>query len=218
MFIGCPAIVCGATSRKGAVGAFLVADCVISNPRHPTFGNPCLGVVGLDGLEPTTSVLSGLRSNRLSYRPPATAIIPAMQRNAIGVGASRAPIFRRWASRTIGAADPAWSDSILSLTAAAITSPTNTPAVENTKTPAAPPTAANRTPSNRPARKRPAAPAALPHRPLTRSKIRLAIAKILRRRHPLAILPRRHFRIGIRSMQSPDTGVPDAPGPGTRPN
>ena len=26
-------------------------------------------VVGLDGLEPTTSVLSGLRSNRLSYRP-----------------------------------------------------------------------------------------------------------------------------------------------------
>ena len=26
-------------------------------------------LVGLDGLEPTTSVLSGLRSNRLSYRP-----------------------------------------------------------------------------------------------------------------------------------------------------
>ena len=26
-------------------------------------------MVGLDGLEPTTSVLSGLRSNRLSYRP-----------------------------------------------------------------------------------------------------------------------------------------------------
>ena len=26
-------------------------------------------MVGLDGLEPSTSVLSGLRSNRLSYRP-----------------------------------------------------------------------------------------------------------------------------------------------------
>ena len=26
-------------------------------------------MVGLDGLEPTTSVLSGPRSNRLSYRP-----------------------------------------------------------------------------------------------------------------------------------------------------
>ena len=29
----------------------------------------CRDVVGLDGLEPTTSVLSGPRSNRLSYRP-----------------------------------------------------------------------------------------------------------------------------------------------------
>ena len=27
-------------------------------------------LVGLDGLEPSTSVLSGPRSNRLSYRPP----------------------------------------------------------------------------------------------------------------------------------------------------
>ena len=27
-------------------------------------------MVGLDGLEPSTSVLSGPRSNRLSYRPP----------------------------------------------------------------------------------------------------------------------------------------------------
>ena len=33
----------------------------------PTLGRDYL--VGLDGLEPTTSVLSGLRSNRLSYRP-----------------------------------------------------------------------------------------------------------------------------------------------------
>ena len=35
-----------------------------------------LEMVGLDGLEPTTSVLSGLRSNRLSYRPTGTTIIP----------------------------------------------------------------------------------------------------------------------------------------------
>ena len=32
-------------------------------------------VVGLDGLEPTTSVLSGLRSNRLSHRPTRMPII-----------------------------------------------------------------------------------------------------------------------------------------------
>ena len=31
--------------------------------------NRVLNVVGLDGLEPTTSVLSGPRSNHLSYRP-----------------------------------------------------------------------------------------------------------------------------------------------------
>ena len=175
--------------------------------------------MGLDGLEPTTSVLSGLRSNRLSYRPTVTAIIPAMQHNAIGVDASCATIFRRRASRTIGAADPAWSDSILSLTAAALTSPTNTSAVgcgkrQNTRRPT---NSSKPHASNSPTRKRPAAPAALPYRPLTRSKIRLAIAKILRRRHPLAILPHRHFRIGIRSMQSPDTGVPNARGHGTRP-
>ena len=34
-----------------------------SYPSYP------MQMVGLDGLEPTTSVLSGLRSNRLSYRP-----------------------------------------------------------------------------------------------------------------------------------------------------
>ena len=31
----------------------------------------CLGMVGLTGLEPVTSALSGRRSNRLSYRPAA---------------------------------------------------------------------------------------------------------------------------------------------------
>ncbi len=37
------------------------------NTEAPDLHN--LLVVGLDGLEPTTSVLSGPRSNRLSYRP-----------------------------------------------------------------------------------------------------------------------------------------------------
>ena len=32
--------------------------------------------VGLDGLEPSTSVLSGLRSNQLSYRPVLTGTVP----------------------------------------------------------------------------------------------------------------------------------------------
>ncbi len=40
-------------------------------------------MVGLDGLEPTTSVLSGLRSNRLSYRPTGATIIPIRQPCAI---------------------------------------------------------------------------------------------------------------------------------------
>ena len=40
-------------------------------------------MVGLDGLEPTTSVLSGLRSNRLSYRPTGTTIIPIPPPRAI---------------------------------------------------------------------------------------------------------------------------------------
>ena len=31
-------------------------------------------LVGLDGLEPSTSVLSGPRSNRLSYRPPVSGV------------------------------------------------------------------------------------------------------------------------------------------------
>ncbi len=37
-------------------------------------------VVGLDGLEPSTSVLSGPRSNRLSYRPARGAPSPAGKR------------------------------------------------------------------------------------------------------------------------------------------
>ena len=35
----------------------------------PSFGRGNLPLVGLDGLEPSTSRLSGVRSNHLSYRP-----------------------------------------------------------------------------------------------------------------------------------------------------
>ena len=35
----------------------------------PDFGRPDSGLVGLDGLEPSTSRLSGVRSSHLSYRP-----------------------------------------------------------------------------------------------------------------------------------------------------
>ena len=37
--------------------------------RFPDFGRPLCGLVGLDGLEPSTSRLSGARSSHLSYRP-----------------------------------------------------------------------------------------------------------------------------------------------------
>jgi hypothetical protein len=39
----------------------------MSGSRAPN--RPVTWVVGLDGLEPSTSSLSGMRSNRLSYRP-----------------------------------------------------------------------------------------------------------------------------------------------------
>ena len=35
----------------------------------PSFGSRHCRVVGLDGLEPSTSRLSGVRSNHLSYKP-----------------------------------------------------------------------------------------------------------------------------------------------------
>ena len=36
---------------------------------HPILCRPLCGLVGLDGLEPSTSRLSGARSSHLSYRP-----------------------------------------------------------------------------------------------------------------------------------------------------
>ena len=66
-----------ATSRKNADGRHTTLTA--EHSRIPggvveevaLYGQCCLAssVVGLDGLEPTTSVLSGPRSNRLSYRP-----------------------------------------------------------------------------------------------------------------------------------------------------
>ncbi len=66
-------------------------------------GRPVCGIriqrmvylVGLDGLEPTTSVLSGLRSNRLSYRPTGVTIIPIPRLRAIRPSFSKAMRLRR---------------------------------------------------------------------------------------------------------------------------
>ena len=50
-------------------------SCSILNPCRSIFRLPCLdyshfrALVGLSGLEPPTSRLSGVRSNRLSYKP-----------------------------------------------------------------------------------------------------------------------------------------------------
>ena len=141
-----------------------------------------------------------------------TAIIPAMQRNAIGVGTSARPLFRRRASRTIGAADPAWSDSILSLTAAALTSPTNTSAVgcgkrQDTRRPinSSKPHASNSPDCKRSGRAGgvaapspdPGQNAACHHENTTPAASAC----------DTAAPPFSH-----RSMQSPDTGVPDDPG------
>ena len=74
-------------------------------PITPSLGTRCerflilSSLVGLDGLEPTTSVLSGLRSNRLSYRPTGPTIIPirspgAIQRFEIAPGHSQGPCRR----------------------------------------------------------------------------------------------------------------------------
>ena len=54
-------------SRVGLSGPYLPCEC------YPTVGTSSLSRVGLSGLEPPTSRLSGVRSNRLSYKP----LIPA---------------------------------------------------------------------------------------------------------------------------------------------
>ena len=41
----------------------------LSSVHSPSFGSRHCRLVGLDGLEPSTSRLSGARSNHLSYRP-----------------------------------------------------------------------------------------------------------------------------------------------------
>ena len=47
----------------------------VSLPIIPTLASLTLRVVGLSGLEPPTSPLSGVRSNHLSYRPKGNAVI-----------------------------------------------------------------------------------------------------------------------------------------------
>ena len=47
----------------GLSGPYLPSEC------YPELGIPFLNPMGLSGLEPPTSRLSGVRSNRLSYKP-----------------------------------------------------------------------------------------------------------------------------------------------------
>ena len=46
-----------------------IVRCSSIKMTSPDFGRPDSGLVGLDGLEPSTSRLSGVRSSHLSYRP-----------------------------------------------------------------------------------------------------------------------------------------------------
>ena len=46
-----------------------IVRCSSIMMTSPDFGRPGSGLVGLDGLEPSTSRLSGARSSHLSYRP-----------------------------------------------------------------------------------------------------------------------------------------------------
>ena len=46
-----------------------IVRCSSFKMTSPVFGRPDSGLVGLDGLEPSTSRLSGVRSSHLSYRP-----------------------------------------------------------------------------------------------------------------------------------------------------
>ena len=50
----------------------------------PEWWTPACGLVGLDGLEPSTSRLSGVRSNHLSYKP--------LFNHSFGIGSSILPL------------------------------------------------------------------------------------------------------------------------------
>ena len=64
-----------------------IVRCSSIKMTSPDFGRPDSGLVGLDGLEPSTSRLSGARSSHLSYRPvflsgfsvrPSLKVLPLM--------------------------------------------------------------------------------------------------------------------------------------------
>ncbi len=55
--------------KAGALPAELRPLCVSSASAARRWPKPACTVVGLDGLEPSTLRLSGVRSNHLSYRP-----------------------------------------------------------------------------------------------------------------------------------------------------
>jgi hypothetical protein len=46
-----------------------LSEVQTSNSQSPITNNHAAGLVGVAGIEPATSALSGLRSNRLSYTP-----------------------------------------------------------------------------------------------------------------------------------------------------
>ena len=48
---------------------YMASTLGMQHQHHNAYSTRRQEMVGLDGLEPTTSVLSGPRSNRLSYRP-----------------------------------------------------------------------------------------------------------------------------------------------------
>ena len=59
-----------------------VPSITIGQTPLPTLGSPSSVMVGLSGVEPLTSRLSGARSNHLSYRPLSTVIVISDQRLA----------------------------------------------------------------------------------------------------------------------------------------
>ena len=58
-------------------------------PRHRPVRATPINVVGLSGLEPLTSRLSGVRSNHLSYRPEGNNRVDSARQRVDSVGDDR---------------------------------------------------------------------------------------------------------------------------------